>query len=443
MSEQNFILEEELTIEKILFNEYPITINRTLAKCMTLTEAVIFQQIHYWLQQNKKKDLNFIDGRYWTYNSTKEWHESDFDFLSESTIKRTLVKLEKDGLLITANYNKIKMDRTKWYSINYENLINFCQKRLSEKQLLALKRKEAGIKGVQVKKQKNNEKNPCNPSNEGKDENVKCKTASCSNSKTASCFDKFSPDCFERSHQVASKESTSLVQPIPETTIDFTETSTEKGSSKGDDSPLISYFEKNICKLKTAVLPQFYKILSNYDPDFLKEIIKYGAETGAKGFNWFVKVVGEYEDKNILTAEGVREQIEKFREEKKQAKIRSIEEKNFLKQLKDDSIESDFASHEAFNSFCEDDIEIDLSDAVEDKEFKENLEKNVDTTNINYRAWLATCKYKKLNNNIYIVCPNNLTKVKVEEKYYDILLKICIESGINRPVVISENMIVF
>ena len=443
MNEQNFILEEELTVEQLLFNEFPITINRTLAKCMSLTEAVIFQQIHYWLQQNKKKDLNFIDGRYWTYNSTKEWHESDFDFLSESTIKRTLVKLEKDGLLISANYNKMKMDRTKWYSINYENLLNFCKKRLSEKHLLTLKRKEAGIKGVQVKKQKNNEKNPSNPSKKGKDENVKCIEASCSDGIEASCSNVNEASCSDGKKQVAPMERSKLIRPIPETTIDFTKTSTEKGSSKGDDSPLISYFEKNICKLKTAVLPQFYKILSNYDADFLKEIITYGAETGAKGFNWFVKVVGEYEDKNILTAEGVREQIEKFREEKKQAKIRSIEEKNFLKQLKDDSIESDFASHEAFNSFCEDDIEIDLSDAVEDKEFKENLEKNVDTTNINYRAWLATCKYKKLNNNIYIVCPNNLTKVKVEEKYYDILLKICIESGINRPVVISENMIVF
>ena len=43
-------------------------------------------------------------------------------FWSESTIKRTIKSLEEQGYLLSANYNRLKMDKTKWYSIDYEKL---------------------------------------------------------------------------------------------------------------------------------------------------------------------------------------------------------------------------------------------------------------------------------------------------------------------------------
>ncbi len=43
-------------------------------------------------------------------------------FWSESTIKRTIKSLEKQGYLISGNFNRSKMDQTKWYSIDYEKL---------------------------------------------------------------------------------------------------------------------------------------------------------------------------------------------------------------------------------------------------------------------------------------------------------------------------------
>ena len=139
-------------IEELLFNDQPITINRKLAKCLGLKEAVIFQQIHYWLEINKKTNNNFINGRYWTYNSIKSWHENEFDFLSLKTVQRTLKSLEDDGLLICGAFNKLKGDKTKWYSIDYDKLIEVCEKRLSEKELLSAKRTEIGKLSKTLKK---------------------------------------------------------------------------------------------------------------------------------------------------------------------------------------------------------------------------------------------------------------------------------------------------
>ena len=39
-------------------------------------------------------------------------------------IKRALKNLEEKGIIITGNFNKLKMDRTKWYTIDYEKLDN-------------------------------------------------------------------------------------------------------------------------------------------------------------------------------------------------------------------------------------------------------------------------------------------------------------------------------
>ena len=88
-------MSKSLKVEELLFNDEPITINRKLAKCLGLKEAVVFQQIHYWLKVNEKKNNNFIEGRYWTFNSVKKWHEEEFDFLSFRTIERILKSLQK------------------------------------------------------------------------------------------------------------------------------------------------------------------------------------------------------------------------------------------------------------------------------------------------------------------------------------------------------------
>lgn len=106
---------------KLLLDEEPLIVMPQLACKIGLNESIVLQQIHYWIEINKKADKNFKDNHYWTFNSYEEWHKQ-FPFWSIITIKRIIKNLEKANLLITANYNQMKIDRTKWYRINYEEL---------------------------------------------------------------------------------------------------------------------------------------------------------------------------------------------------------------------------------------------------------------------------------------------------------------------------------
>ncbi|HHW5024037.1 TPA: DnaD domain protein [Staphylococcus aureus] len=104
-------------MNKLLIDDYPIQVLPKLAELIGLNEAIVLQQIHYWLNNSKHK----YDGKTWIFNSYPKWIEQ-FPFWSESTIKRTITSLEKQNLLYVGNYNKAGFDRTKWYSINYFEL---------------------------------------------------------------------------------------------------------------------------------------------------------------------------------------------------------------------------------------------------------------------------------------------------------------------------------
>ena len=108
-------------MSKLLLNEQPLLIMPQLAEKIGLNESIVIQQIHYWNVINEKANNNFKDGHYWTFNSYVQWKEQ-FPFWSESTIKRIIKSLEKMGLVIIGNYNKLKIDRTNWYRIDYEML---------------------------------------------------------------------------------------------------------------------------------------------------------------------------------------------------------------------------------------------------------------------------------------------------------------------------------
>lgn len=101
----------------LLLDDRPILVMPKLAEEVGLNEAIILQQIHYWL----KRSTNIVDGHKWIYNSFPEWNKQ-FPWWGIATVKRTFSKLENEGYLITANYNKAGFDKTKWYRINYDRL---------------------------------------------------------------------------------------------------------------------------------------------------------------------------------------------------------------------------------------------------------------------------------------------------------------------------------
>ncbi|WP_363551015.1 DnaD domain protein [Caldifermentibacillus hisashii] len=104
-------------MSKLLINENPILVLPTLAKKIGLNQALFIQQLHYWLADSK----HTYDGYQWVYNTYEDWHRQ-FPFWSTSTIRRIIGKFEREGLIVSGNYNRFKMDKTKWYRINYEYL---------------------------------------------------------------------------------------------------------------------------------------------------------------------------------------------------------------------------------------------------------------------------------------------------------------------------------
>ena len=82
-------------------------------------KAVVLSNIRFWLNNNKNKDLSAVkhDGYYWMYNTAKDM-SNVLPYFTQSKVQRLLKQLEDDGVLIVGNYNKVKYDRTKWYTLS-------------------------------------------------------------------------------------------------------------------------------------------------------------------------------------------------------------------------------------------------------------------------------------------------------------------------------------
>ena len=105
----------------LLISEQPILVIPSLAKLIGLNEAIVVQQLHYWLQNPKNE--GFQDGGHkWVYNTYEQWQEDNFPFWSVVTVKRLFLKLEKRGLVISKQFAKARYDRQKYYRIDYEKL---------------------------------------------------------------------------------------------------------------------------------------------------------------------------------------------------------------------------------------------------------------------------------------------------------------------------------
>lgn len=115
----------------LLINEPPLQVLPSLASLIGLNESIVLQQVHYWLRKTTFK----LDGKKWFYKTYESWQE-EFPFWSMATIRRTINNLEKLGLIISTNkYNKMKFDKTKWYTIDYENYQQLMSSQFAENEL--------------------------------------------------------------------------------------------------------------------------------------------------------------------------------------------------------------------------------------------------------------------------------------------------------------------
>jgi len=225
---------------KLLLDDYPLIILPRLAVTIGLNEAIVLQQIHYWLQHYRRTEnecekdegrRHFKDGRWWVYNSVDEWSDQ-FPFWSSDTVKRTLASLRtrhnptgdessfmaRGPLLIaTPEHNESKFDKTLWYTIDYEELDRLCnqlEQNVSTSEAAGSDQLEQHAATTDAK-----------PSNR-LGQNAPTADAECPNrlEQDAPMVGARIPD---GSTQIAPLDSGSANQPIPETTKDYTEISSE------------------------------------------------------------------------------------------------------------------------------------------------------------------------------------------------------------------------
>lgn len=91
-----------------------------------INEAILLNNIFHWVEHNRANETNYYDGHYWTWNSVKAFSEL-FPYMTAKQIRYALKKLEKEGLIITGNYNQSTYDRTAWYTLTDDGFA-ICQK---------------------------------------------------------------------------------------------------------------------------------------------------------------------------------------------------------------------------------------------------------------------------------------------------------------------------
>lgn len=112
----------------LLINEPALQVLPSLAKVIGLNEAIVLQQLHYWLN-NPKVGIE-KQGEKWIFNTYEEWVEN-FPFWSASTVKRIFTSLEEQGVVISAQLDAKQRDMTKFYRIDYVQLDTLEQVKLN------------------------------------------------------------------------------------------------------------------------------------------------------------------------------------------------------------------------------------------------------------------------------------------------------------------------
>lgn len=253
---------------RLLFNEQPIVINRLGAKVLGLNEAIVIQQIHYWIDINEKAKINFYESKTWTFNTYEKWQKENFDFWSVRTLKRIFDNLIKKGILIKGNFNKMKYDRTMWVTIDYDKLDEI------------LDDYETNLKNIKNEKSLENVEIP-----------TKCQVDIMSNSNKV-------PSWHYGKCQVDTMESAKLTLPIPEITKEITK---EINTTKPEDKLLVVNTNKELIETKTHL------ILESLNKE--NKVLKWNTERLAKAIDIFLDKEGQYfsllekiykDDKNFI-----------------------------------------------------------------------------------------------------------------------------------------------
>lgn len=115
--------------------------NEQITKLYGVNEAIFMQNLYWWIEKNRQSEINYYTVKlhnkngeiftvsdYWTYNSMRA-------FQTERQIRTIVYNFRRKGLIITSNLNKMKHDKTMWYTLtnNVKKVYENSQTQLTEK----------------------------------------------------------------------------------------------------------------------------------------------------------------------------------------------------------------------------------------------------------------------------------------------------------------------
>lgn len=113
---------EILDLSETLLGERPVIFQPSIAKVFGIEAAIVLEEIHSLTGPERDhipgQQISYWNNHHWVRKPVIQWVQ-EFPFLSDSTIKRTISKLEKQGILISQKFEKSKGLHSKWYRINY------------------------------------------------------------------------------------------------------------------------------------------------------------------------------------------------------------------------------------------------------------------------------------------------------------------------------------
>lgn len=236
-------------MSNLLLDDKPLVILPSLAEKIGLNESIFIQQLHYWLKDSN----NIRDGFKWVYNTYEEWNVQ-FPFWSIRTLKRIITGLENAGFIITANYNQLKIDKTKWYRIDYEKLNELVARPSCQ-----------------------------NGTSNGTDWHV---------------------------------DDDNLAQPLPEITTEITtEIKNKKEEAPACDVNPFEFFEQNgFGVIGGYIAEKIGQWCDDLSPELVLEAMKIAVERSVKNWSYVEQILRDWSDKKFKTVDQVHAAILAFRE---------------------------------------------------------------------------------------------------------------------------------
>ncbi|NMM65811.1 DnaD domain protein [Clostridium sp. P21] len=283
----------------LLENEITMVFQPKLAEIFGVTESIILQQMHYWLLKSK----HIIDGTPWIYNSYEAWH-SQINFLCKRTIIRAIKKLEDAGVVLSSNFNKSKMDKTKWYTINYEKLESLY---------------DAFVDNENSKAQHDYDSK--NKTYENLNESNISAEKECRSSKHVDKANKLI-NRYNLASSVMPKsqmDNANFNKAIPEIT---TETSFKEEEKKREFSDVVNFYRKNISCASPYEIQQLKVFMDDFDSkDLIILGMKQALKSNAKNLRYIEKVLYSWKHKGLKQEEEVIDFLKNYKKHKGGKKV--------------------------------------------------------------------------------------------------------------------------